>query len=256
MWIFLPLTVTTRKRHTPQGRFPGGFFKREGRQSEKEILTSRLIDRPIRPLFPEGYYFDTQVIASVLSMGDESSMDLMAMIASSAALAISDVPFNGPIGAVRVGLIEGKFVINPGHKDIELSALNLVVAGTADAIMMVEGGAKELTEDQMLEALETAHREIKKIVALQNDLAKKVGKTKRSVKTIEVDKDLAAQVSALAMERLRAATIIPTKWNASDRSMLFWTISNCSSRTMIPRAISRYRRYFMMSRRMRSETPS
>ncbi|OGW35630.1 MAG: polyribonucleotide nucleotidyltransferase [Nitrospirae bacterium GWC2_56_14] len=208
---FLPLTVDYQEKAYSAGKIPGGFFKREGRQSEKEILTSRLIDRPIRPLFPDGYFFDTQVIASVLSMGDESSTDLMAMIASSAALAISDVPFAGPVGAVRVGLIEGKFVINPGHKDIELSALNLVVAGTADAIMMVEGGAKELTEDQMLEALETAHREIKKIVALQNDLAKKVGKAKRSVKTIEVDKDLAAQVSTLAMERMRTSIIIPDK---------------------------------------------
>jgi len=208
---FLPLTVDYQEKAYSAGKIPGGFFKREGRQSEKEILTSRLIDRPIRPLFPDGYFFDTQVIASVLSMGDESSTDLMAMIASSAALAISDVPFAGPIGAVRVGLIEGKFVINPGHKDLELSALNLVVAGTADAIMMVEGGAKELTEDQMLEALETAHREIKKIVALQNDLAKKVGKSKRSVKTIEVDKDLAAQVSTLAMERMRTSIIIPDK---------------------------------------------
>ena len=207
----LPLTVDYQEKAYSAGKIPGGFFKREGRQSEKEILTSRLIDRPIRPLFPDGYFFDTQVIASVLSMGDESSTDLMAMIASSAALAISDVPFAGPVGAVRVGLIEGKFVINPGHKDIELSALNLVVAGTADAIMMVEGGAKELTEDQMLEALETAHREIKKIVALQNDLAKKVGKAKRSVKTIEVDKDLAAQVSTLAMERMRTSIIIPDK---------------------------------------------
>jgi polyribonucleotide nucleotidyltransferase len=208
---FLPLTVDYQEKAYSAGKIPGGFFKREGRQSEKEILTSRLIDRPIRPLFPDGYFFDTQVIASVLSMGDESSTDLMAMIASSAALAISDVPFAGPVGAVRVGLIDGKFVINPGHKDIELSALNLVVAGTADAIMMVEGGAKELTEDQMLEALETAHREIKKIVALQNDLAKKVGKVKRTVKTIEVDKDLAAQVSALAMGPMSSAIIIPDK---------------------------------------------
>jgi len=208
---FLPLTVDYQEKAYAAGKIPGGFFKREGRQSEKEILTSRLIDRPIRPLFPDGYYFDTQIIASVLSMGDESSADLMGMIASSSALAISDVPFAGPVGAVRVGLMDGKFVINPGHKDIELSALNLVVAGTADAIMMVEGGAKELTEAQMLEALETAHREIKKIVALQNDLAAKVGKAKRSVKVIEVDKGLAAQVSSLVMERMRSAIIIPDK---------------------------------------------
>ncbi len=205
------MTVDYQEKAYAAGRIPGGFFKREGRQSEKEILTSRLIDRPIRPLFPEGYYFDTQIIASVLSIGDESSMDLMGMIASSAALAISDIPFNGPIGAVRVGYKDGTYMINPGQKDLENTRLNLVVAGTADAIMMVEGGASELSEDQMLEALEAAHREIKKIVALQNDLVAKVGKQKRSVKTVEIDKELAAQVADLAMERLRTSIVIPNK---------------------------------------------
>jgi polyribonucleotide nucleotidyltransferase len=208
---FLPLTVDYQEKAYAAGRIPGGFFKREGRLSEKEILSSRLIDRPIRPLFPDGYYYDTQIIASVMSIGDESSMDLMGMIASSAALAISDIPFNGPIGAVRVGFIDGKFVINPGHKDLETTSLNLVVAGTADAIMMVEGGASELTEDQMLEALDTAHREIKKIVALQKDLVAKVGKTKRAVKVVTIDKELAAQVAELAMERLKTSIIIPNK---------------------------------------------
>jgi polyribonucleotide nucleotidyltransferase len=208
---FLPLTVDYQEKAYAAGRIPGGFFKREGRQTEKEILTSRLIDRPIRPLFPEGYYYDTQVIASVLSIGDESSMDLMGMIASSAALAISDIPFNGPIGAVRIGLVDGKYIINPGQKEIETTQLNLVVAGTADAIMMVEGGANELTEDQMLEALETAHREIKKIVALVNELVAKVGKSKRAVKTVEVDKELAGQVAALVMDRLLIAIVIPDK---------------------------------------------
>jgi polyribonucleotide nucleotidyltransferase len=208
---FLPLTVDYQEKAYAAGRIPGGFFKREGRQSEKEVLTSRLIDRPIRPLFPDGYYYDTQIIASVLSIGDESSMDLMGMITSSAAIAISDIPFNGPIGAVRVGMVDGKLIINPGQKELATTSLNLVVAGTADAVMMVEGGANELTEDQMLEALETAHREIKKIVALQNDLVAKVGKPKRAVKTVEIDKELAAQVSALAMERLQASIIIPNK---------------------------------------------
>jgi polyribonucleotide nucleotidyltransferase len=208
---FLPLTVDYQEKAYAAGRIPGGFFKREGRLSEKEILSSRLIDRPIRPLFPDGYYYDTQIIASVMSIGDESSMDLMGMIASSAALAISDIPFNGPIGAVRVGFIDGKFVINPGHKDLETTSLNLVVAGTADAIMMVEGGASELTEDQMLEALDTAHREIKKIVALQKDLVAKVGKPKRAVKVVTIDKELAAQVAELAMERLKTSIIIPNK---------------------------------------------
>ena len=208
---FLPLTVDYQEKAYAAGRIPGGFFKREGRQSEKEVLTSRLIDRPIRPLFPDGYYYDTQVIASVLSIGDESSMDLLGMISSSAAIAISDIPFNGPIGAVRVGMVDGKLIINPGQKELATTSLNLVVAGTADAIMMVEGGANELTEDQMLEALETAHREIKKIVALQNDLVAKVGKPKRAVKTVEIDKELAAQVSVLAMDRLLTSIIIPNK---------------------------------------------
>jgi polyribonucleotide nucleotidyltransferase len=208
---FLPLTVDYQEKTYAAGKIPGGFFKREGRQSEKEILTSRLIDRPIRPLFPDGYYFDTQIIANVLSIGDESSMDLMGMIASSAALSISDIPFRGPIGAVRVGFIDGKFIINPGQEELKTTSLNLVVAGTADAIMMVEGGASELNEDQMLEALETAHREIKKIVALQNELVAKVGKPKRIVKVVEIDKDLASQVAALAMERLLTAIVIPNK---------------------------------------------
>jgi polyribonucleotide nucleotidyltransferase len=208
---FLPLTVDYQEKAYAAGRIPGGFFKREGRQTEKETLTSRLIDRPIRPLFPEGYYYDTQIIANVLSIGDESSMDLMGMIASSAALAISDIPFNGPIGAVRIGFVDGKYLINPGHKELEATRLNLVVAGTDDAIMMVEGGANELTEDQMLEALEIAHHEIKKVVALQNELVGSVGKPKRAVKTVEIDKDLAAQVASLAMERLRTSIIIPNK---------------------------------------------
>ncbi len=208
---FMPLTVDYQEKAYSAGRIPGGFFKREGRQTEKEILTSRLIDRPMRPLFPEGFYFDTQIIASVLSIGDESSMDLMGMIASSAAVAISDIPFNGPIGAVRVGYIDGSFRINPGLKEIEASSLNLVVAGTADAIMMVEGGANELTEDQMLEALSVAHGEIKRLVKLQNDLVAKVGKQKRVVKTVEIDKELEKQVAAMAIERLRSCIIIPNK---------------------------------------------
>jgi polyribonucleotide nucleotidyltransferase len=208
---FLPLTVDYQEKAYSAGRIPGGFFKREGRQTEKEILTSRLIDRPIRPLFPDGYFYDTQIIASVLSIGDESSMDLMGMLASSAALAISDIPFNGPVGAVRIGYIDGSYRINPGLKEIESSDLNLVVAGTADAIMMVEGGARELSEEQMLEALSIAHAEIKKLVALQQDLAAKVGKTKRTVKTVEIDKQLESQVAALVMERLRASIIIPNK---------------------------------------------
>jgi polyribonucleotide nucleotidyltransferase len=208
---FLPLTVDYQEKAYSAGRIPGGFFKREGRQSEKEILTSRLIDRPIRPLFPDGYYFDTQIIASVLSIGEESSMDLMGMLCASAALTISDIPFNGPVGAVRIGSINGSFRINPGLKEIEASDLNLVVAGTDDAIMMVEGGARELSEEQMLEALAMAHAEIRKLVALQRDLAAKVGKPKRQVRTVEIDRGLEQQVAELAMDRLRTSIVIPNK---------------------------------------------
>lgn len=208
---FLPLTVDYHEKAYAAGRIPGGFFKREGRQTEKEILTSRLIDRPIRPLIPDGFYYDTQIIASVLSIGDESSMDLMGMVSSSAALAISDIPFNGPIGAVRVGRVNGTLVINPSLKDMEVSDLNLVVAGTKEAIMMVEAGANELSEEDMLKALVFGHGEIKKIVALQEELAAKVGKPKRPLKTVEIDKDLEHQVAEMAMERLRSSIIIPNK---------------------------------------------
>ena len=209
---FLPLTVDYQEKAYAAGRIPGGFFKREGRQSEKEVLTSRLIDRPIRPLFPEGFFYDTQIISSVLSIGDESSMDLMGVITASAALSISDIPFNGPIGAVRVGLIDGNYTVNPGQKEIAASALNLVVAGTADAIMMVESGANELSEEQMLEALAVAHDAIKKIVAVQQELVAKVGKPKREVKkAVEIDKDLEAQVASFAMDRLRSSITIPNK---------------------------------------------
>lgn len=208
---FFPLTVDYQEKAYAAGRIPGGFFRREGRQSEKEILSSRLIDRPIRPLFPDGYYFETQIIASVLSIGEESSMDLMGMIASSAALSISDIPFKGPIGAVRIGFRNGSFMVNPGQKENGESELNLVVAGTADAIMMVEGGANELTEEQMLEALELAHAEIRKIVQLQNELVSMVGKPKRQVKTVEIDKDIEAQVASLAIDRLKSSIVIPNK---------------------------------------------
>ncbi|HAS53951.1 MAG TPA: polyribonucleotide nucleotidyltransferase [Nitrospiraceae bacterium] len=208
---FLPLTVDYQEKAYAAGRIPGGFFKREGRQTEKEILTSRLIDRPIRPLFPEGYYFDTQIISSVLSIGDDSSMDLMGVVSASAALAISDIPFLGPIGAVRIGYVDGSFVVNPAIKGNDVPALNLVVAGTADGIMMVEGGAQELSEDQLLDALALAHSEIKKLVALQQQLVAKVGKEKRVVKAVETDKELEAQVASLALEKMRSAIAIPNK---------------------------------------------
>ncbi|HXV67347.1 MAG TPA: polyribonucleotide nucleotidyltransferase, partial [Nitrospira sp.] len=178
---FLPLTVDYQEKTYAAGKIPGGYFKREGRPSEKEVLTSRLIDRPLRPLFPEGYYFETQVIASVLSADKTGSSDVIGITAASAALSISNIPFQGPVAGVKIGRVNGEFVVNPDLETMEKSELNLVVAGTADAVMMVEAGANELPETVMLQALDLAHAEIKKIVAKISELAQKVGNKKREV---------------------------------------------------------------------------
>ncbi len=166
MLIFFPLSVDyEEKLYSVGGKIPGGFIKREGRPSEKAILTSRLIDRPIRPLFPEGYRNDVQVIATVLSVDQDHSPEIAAMIGSSIALSTSDIPFNGPTGSVMVGLIDGEFIINPDSEEREKSEIQLTVAGTKDAVMMVEASANEVPENIMLEAILFAHEEIKKIFA-------------------------------------------------------------------------------------------
>ena len=208
---FLPLTVDYQEKAYAAGKIPGGYFKREGRPAEKEVLTSRLIDRPLRPLFPEGYYFETQVIASVLSADKTGSSDVIGITAASAALSVSNIPFNGPVAGVKIGRVNGQFVVNPDLEAMEKSELNLVVAGTADAVMMVEAGANELPEATMLEALELAHSEIKKIVAKISELAKKVGKTKRQIVVDPIDPTLAAGVKALVAQPIRGAIMIPNK---------------------------------------------
>jgi polyribonucleotide nucleotidyltransferase len=175
---FLPLTVDYREYSYASGRIPGGFFKREGKPAEKEVLTSRLIDRPIRPLFPAGWKFETQIIALVLSADTDNDTDVLAVTGASAALAISDVPFQKTIAAVRVGLIDGQYVINPTFSQRKESRLDLVVAGSKDGLVMVEAGSKEVTEEQVVEALEAAHAAIKKIVDVIDDLAKAAGKEK------------------------------------------------------------------------------
>lgn len=175
---FLPLTVDYQERAYAAGKIPGGFFKREGKPSEREILNSRLVDRPIRPLFPAGYFYDTQVIASVISADRSGVTDVMAVVAASTALTISDIPFHDPMGAVRVGYVDGQFVINPDLDQQEKSVLDLVVAGTADAIMMVEGKASEVSEDLFLEAIRTAHQACQPIIEAQLELQKKAGKPK------------------------------------------------------------------------------
>ncbi len=208
---FFPLTMDYQEKTYAAGKIPGGFLKREGRPSEKEVLTSRLTDRPIRPLFPEDYRFETQGIITVLSYGEENVSDVFGITAMSAALTISDIPFNGPVAAVRVGRIDGNYVLNPDIDEAEECELNFIVAGTADAVVMVEGGADEMPEDIVLGAIDFAHENIKLIVKLQEELAAKAGKPKRDYTVAEKDKELAGQVRNEAFERLKSACVVKGK---------------------------------------------
>ncbi|GJL60993.1 MAG: polyribonucleotide nucleotidyltransferase [Nitrospirales bacterium] len=214
---FLPLTVNYQEKAYAVGKIPGGFFKREGIPSEKEVLTSRLIDRPLRPLFPESYYFDTQVIVSVISADETGLSDMVGMIAASAALAISDIPFDDPIAGIRIGRVNDRFVINPDLKSFEAGDLNLVVAGTAEAVMMVEGGGKELPETVLIQAIELAHREIKNIVTAICDLRDMTGRPKRPIVTEQIDPKLAEFVRAFVAIPIREAVRIPDKTARQER---------------------------------------
>src|SRR5580704_4794082 len=191
---FFPLTVDYREYTYAAGKFPGGFIKREGRPSEKEILTSRLIDRPIRPLFPEGYMNESQVIAMVLSADPQRDPSTLAIIGAGAALAISDIPFHHVLGGVRVGHVKGKLVANPGYDETRESKLNIIVAGSEEGIVMVEAGAQHATEAEVLEAIEFGHECCKKIAAGVRELVKKAGKPKRAYTTPEINKELYAQI--------------------------------------------------------------
>ena len=200
---FFPLQVEYREKTSAAGKIPGGFIKREGRPTEKEILSSRLIDRPIRPLFPESFMNETQVIAFVLSYDGENDADVLAAVGASAALTISDIPFDGPIAEVRVGRIDGQFIVNPTHAEIEQSDLELVVAGTSDSIIMVEGESKEVSENDLLSALRFAQTEIQKLVDLQIQLRKEAGKIKWEIKVNEIDPELKKEVLEIAGEKFR-----------------------------------------------------
>src|SRR5690554_2930190 len=175
---FFPLTVNYEERLYAAGKIPGGFIKREGRPSDHAVLTSRLIDRPIRPLFPDGFRNDVQVISIVMSNDQDAPAEMAAMIGSSMALCISDIPFGGPIAGVTVGRIDGNFIVNPTPEQLEKSDIDLVVAGTKEAINMVEAGANEVPEETMLEAIMFGHDEIKKMIEFQEEIAAKVGKEK------------------------------------------------------------------------------
>ncbi|RMH62479.1 MAG: polyribonucleotide nucleotidyltransferase, partial [Zetaproteobacteria bacterium] len=213
---FLPLTVHYQEKTYAAGRFLGGFFKREGRPSEKETLTSRLIDRPIRPLFPKGYFHETQVIATVISADDETNPDIVAMNGVSAALAISDIPFAEPIAAARVGLIDGEFVLNPTYQQMESSELDLVVAGTRDAVLMIESEAKELSEQQMLDAIEFGQRGYQPIIDAIEALVRQAGKEKLAVELAGSEEVQAAVDEAFEAE-VRAAYAITNKSERAAR---------------------------------------
>ena len=202
---FFPLTVDYREYTYAGGRIPGGFIKREGRPSEREILTSRQIDRPIRPLFPEGFRNETQVIALVLSADTENDPDVLAINAASCALTLSDIPFNGPVGAVRVGHVNGQFVVNPSYSEIRESLVNIMVVGTAEGIVMIESGAKEASEETVVEAIEFGHQEIKKICAAITDLASRAGKPKREFAPPVFDEAYYNQLKAKVGEELTDA---------------------------------------------------
>ena len=214
---FFPLTVDVEERMYAAGKLPGGFIKRESRPSDRATLTARMTDRPIRPLWPKGFRNEVQVIATVLSVDQVNAFDVLCINGASAALTISDLPFQGPIGAVRIGLIGDDFIINPTLQELAESDLDLIVAGSAEAISMVEAGAKEVDEESMLEALDIAHGEIKKLCAAQEELRAKVGKPKWEVVAQAVDPDMLARVRDAVMAQLEEATLEQGKLERRDK---------------------------------------
>lgn len=214
---FFPLTVDYAEKFYAAGRIPGGFFKREGRPSEKETLTSRLIDRPIRPLFPEGFYNEVQVIVQVLSLNPEVDSDIPAMIGTSAALAISGIPFSGPIGAARVGYADGQYILNPTATQLKTSQLNLVVAGTEAAVLMVESEAMQLSEEVMLGAVVFGHEQLQAAINAINELVEVAGKPEWDWQAPARDEALWSAITGMAEARLQEAYRITQKQVRSQR---------------------------------------
>jgi len=214
---FFPLTVDYQERTYAAGKIPGGFFKREGRPSEKETLTSRLIDRPLRPLFPEGFYNEVQIIATVISSNPEIDADIPAVIGASAAIALSGIPFDGPIGAARVGYLDGQYVLNPTKTELQTSQLDLVVAGTNSAVLMVESEAQELSEDVMLGAVVFGHEQMQAVINAINELAAEAGKDDWDWAAPVKDGELVSKVGALAETELKDAYNIRSKQARSTR---------------------------------------
>ena len=221
---FLPLTVDYREYTYASGRIPGGFFKREGKPAEKEVLTSRVIDRPIRPLFPSGWRHETQVIALVLSADENHDPDVLALTGASAALALSQIPFEKTIAGVRVGLVDGAFVINPTYEQRKRSRLDLLLAGSRDGLVMVEAGAKEVGEEDIVQALDAGHTAIKQIVDAIDDLAREAGKPKLTVQKKAIGHDFYREVERLRIttastscSRISSPRCRRVRWNAASR---------------------------------------
>lgn len=208
---FFPLTVDYKEKAAAVGKFPGGYFKREGRPSEKEILTSRLTDRPLRPLFPKGYLYDTQIVSILLSADGENDPDILSINGASAALCVSDIPFAGPIGAVRVGRVNGAFVINPTHTERQTSDLDLMYVGDGERVIMIEGAADELPEADFIAAIDAAKSSVKAIVAAQLELVKNAGKPKRQVSLFSVKDEILEIAYQVAGDRIEAALYTPSK---------------------------------------------
>jgi len=214
---FLPLTVDVEERMYAAGKIPGSFFKREGRAGERATLSARMIDRPIRPLFPKGWRYDTQLVAIPMSVDHVNPYDILAMNGASTALMLSEIPFPTPVGAVRIGKVDGNFVVNPDEEDlIDDTDLDLIVAGTDEAILMVEAGANEIPEAEILDALDIAHGEIKKLCALQRELAEKAGKPKLEVTAPAVDPELYEEIKSSHGQALDEATQVEDKLERQD----------------------------------------
>ena len=213
---FFPLTIDFEEKMYAVGRLPGGFIKREGRPTEKAVLTARLIDRPLRPLFPKGFRNDVHVVAMALSIDPDYPPEVFAMLGSSIALSISDIPFAGPTGSVTVGLIDGEYVINPTGEQRDMSRLQLTVAGTKDAVMMVEAGANEVSEKEMLEAIMLGHDHIKKLVEFQEQIVAELGKEKVEFTLFKADPELEGDVSAYAHDKILEAIQSDNKMERED----------------------------------------
>ena len=214
---FLPLTVDYREKAYAGGRIPGNIFKREGRPTEKETLSARLTDHAIRPMFPKRFPYEVQVYISIFSYDGENDADVLGLLGASAALSISDIPFAGPMGALRVGRLDGEFIANPTHAQQEECDIEMVVCGTADSIVSVEGSAHEISEQELVDALAFAHEQIRGLVELQEKLIAEVGKEKLEFVVEEVDPELVSAVADAAKDRIHEANRIPTKEERQDQ---------------------------------------